>query len=62
MGRGQAQHARDKNKAGLPMTPKYEKIQPDGRDIEFSQELADLADIQAQERSKAADARVKGKK
>ncbi len=60
MGRGQKQHARDKNKASLPQTPKRE-IVSDGRDIEFSQELADRDDIVAQERAKQADARAKHK-
>lgn len=35
--------------------------QADGRDVEFSQELADHEDIEAQERSAQADARVKRK-
>ncbi len=39
-----------------------EAIVSDGRDIEFSQELADQDDLEAQERSRAADARAKGKK
>lgn len=34
----------------------------DGRDIEFSQELADQDDLEAQERSKDADRRAKSKK
>ncbi|WP_407648423.1 YfhD family protein [Gottfriedia endophytica] len=32
---------------------------PDGRDIEFSEELADQEDKMAQERSREADARAK---
>lgn len=32
---------------------------PDGRDIEFSEELADTNDKVAQQRSKAADERAK---
>ncbi|MBO9129111.1 YfhD family protein [Bacillus sp. 165] len=36
-------------------------IKTDGLDIEFSQELADQDDLEAQERSKAADARQKNK-
>ncbi|MCP8969170.1 YfhD family protein [Ectobacillus ponti] len=35
--------------------------QSDGRDIEFSQELADQDDLEAQARSKAADARQHAK-
>ena len=34
-------------------------VKPDGRDIEFSEELADTDDKVAQQRSKAADARAK---
>lgn len=53
--------SRDKNKQSLPQTPSYAKLPPDGRDIEFSQELADADDLKAQERAKAADARAKSK-
>ncbi|MGM7703332.1 YfhD family protein [Pseudalkalibacillus sp. Hm43] len=31
----------------------------DGRDVEFSQELADSEDLQAQERARAADRRAR---
>jgi hypothetical protein len=58
MGRAQGQKTRDKNKAGLPQTPSRE-IASDGRDIEFSQELADHDDLVAQERSREADRRAK---
>ncbi|WP_028400096.1 YfhD family protein [Ectobacillus panaciterrae] len=34
-------------------------VQSDGRDVEFSQELADQDDLEAQARSQAADARQK---
>ncbi|MGG6446149.1 YfhD family protein [Pseudobacillus badius] len=37
-------------------------FQSDGRDVEFSQELADRDDLVAQERSKAADQRAKARK
>ncbi|WP_338749140.1 YfhD family protein [Bacillus sp. FJAT-52991] len=37
-------------------------FQSDGRDVEFSQELADKDDLVAQERSKAADQRAKARK
>ncbi|MFS0645979.1 YfhD family protein [Siminovitchia sp. 179-K 8D1 HS] len=60
MGRAHNQKARDKNKQKLPQVPKYEKS--DGRDIEFSQELADHDDIEAQLRSKAADQRARQKR
>jgi hypothetical protein len=59
MGRGQKHRQRDNNEGSLPMTPKYAKMDSDGRDIEFSQELADANDLEAQARSKAADARAK---
>jgi YfhD-like protein len=36
-------------------------IKPDGLDIEFSQELADQDDLEAQARSKAADERAKAR-
>ena len=36
-------------------------VEPDGLDVEFSEELADQADMKAQERSAEADARVKRK-
>ncbi|MDC3412764.1 YfhD family protein [Aquibacillus sp. 3ASR75-11] len=56
MSRTRNQQTRSKNNG----TDKQE-ITPDGRDIEFSQELADHEDLEAQERAKAADRRVKGK-
>ena len=37
-------------------------IRPDGLDVEFSQELADQNDLEAQARSKAADERAKSRK
>ncbi|WP_042347916.1 YfhD family protein [Bacillus massiliigorillae] len=36
--------------------------QSDGRDVEFSQEVADHDDLVAQERSKAADQRAKARR
>ncbi|MEE6449322.1 YfhD family protein [Gottfriedia acidiceleris] len=36
-------------------------VKPDGLDVEYSAELADHDDIEAQERSAQADARVKKK-
>jgi hypothetical protein len=41
---------------------KNRKLKADGLDIEFSQELADQDDLEAQERSQAAKQRVKQKK
>ncbi|HLT55469.1 MAG TPA: YfhD family protein, partial [Bacillota bacterium] len=43
----------------LAQTPKTEVS--DGIDIEFSEELADIDDRKAQERSKAAERRVKAR-
>ncbi|HEY4553706.1 MAG TPA: YfhD family protein [Bacillaceae bacterium] len=59
MGRDDRRKARDKNKQKLPQVPRNMKT--DGRDIEFSRELADADDMEALARSKAADRRAKGK-
>ncbi|MFD1739680.1 YfhD family protein [Bacillus salitolerans] len=53
--------SRDKNKQSLPQTPSYAKLDSDGRDVEFSRELADQEDLEALARSNAADARAKGR-
>jgi hypothetical protein len=37
-------------------------IKPDGLDVEFSQELADQDDLEAQARANAADERAKSRK
>ncbi|EKN67148.1 YfhD-like protein [Schinkia azotoformans MEV2011] len=58
MTRGQS-HQGDNNASSMPQTPKYAKTSADGRDIEFSEELADAADLEAQARSEAADRRAK---
>ncbi len=57
MGRGhQHNHkARDKNSTTLPQTPK--NLKRDGVDEEFSRELADQADLEAQARANAANQR-----
>ncbi|MBL4953589.1 YfhD family protein [Neobacillus sp. OS1-32] len=60
MGRSRGQRTRDKNKATLPQVPK--NMKSDGIDVEFSQELADQADLEAQARSNAANQRVKNRK
>lgn len=60
MGRSRKQKARDKNKSKLPQVPK--NMKSDGVDVEFSQELADQDDLEAQARSKAAKKRAKRKK
>lgn len=60
MGRAQGHKTRDKNKASLPQVPK--NMKSDGRDVEFSRELADQDDLEALARSNAADARAKKRK
>jgi hypothetical protein len=60
MGRAQGHKTRDKNKASLPQVPK--NMKSDGRDVEFSRELADQDDLEALARSNAADARAKKQK
>ncbi|HYK74930.1 MAG TPA: YfhD family protein [Pseudoneobacillus sp.] len=44
------------NKSGLPQTPK--NLKTDGIDEEYSAELADQADLEAQARANAANQRV----
>ncbi|MFG6119614.1 YfhD family protein [Thalassobacillus sp. B23F22_16] len=60
MGRDDHRKANGKNDSSLPQTPKYEK-KAHALDIEFSEELADHEDREAQARSQAADARMKNK-
>jgi len=55
---GRDEHRNKKNQY-LAQTPKTEVS--DGIDIEFSEELADIDDRKAQERSKAAERRVKAR-
>lgn len=55
---GRDEHKRTKNNF-LSQTPKDQKS--DGRDIEFSEEMADREDKEAQARSRAADKRAKKK-
>ncbi|WP_064971720.1 YfhD family protein [Ornithinibacillus californiensis] len=57
MGRGDHNRATGKN--FLAQTPKNQLS--DGIDVEYSEELADHDDLEAQARSKAADKRVKQK-
>jgi len=59
MGRSRGQRSRDKNKASLPQVP--QNMKSDGIDEEFSADLADQADLEAQARANAANQRVKGK-
>jgi hypothetical protein len=60
VGRSHGHKTRDKNKASLPQVPK--NLKSDGIDVEYSQELADQADLEAQARSNAANQRVKTKR
>lgn len=60
MGRSRGQRSRDKNKASLPQVPK--NMKSDGNDVEFSQEMADQADLEAQARANAANQRVNHRK
>jgi hypothetical protein len=60
MGRSHGHKTRDKNKASLPQVPK--NLKSDGIDVEYSQELADQSDLEAQARSNAANQRVKAKR
>ncbi|WML51291.1 YfhD family protein [Neobacillus sp. PS3-12] len=60
MGRSHGHKTRDKNKASLPQVPK--NLKSDGIDVEYSQELADQSDLEAQARSNAANQRVKVKR
>ncbi|RFU68150.1 YfhD family protein [Peribacillus saganii] len=47
------------NKSSLPQTPK--NMKRDGLDVEYSRELADADDIEAQQRSFEADQRAKSR-
>lgn len=60
MGRSRGQRSRDKNKASLPQVPK--NMKSDGIDVEYSQELADHADLEAQARANAANQRTSKRK
>jgi hypothetical protein len=59
MGRSRGQRSRDKNAAKLPQVP--QNMKSDGLDVEFDRDLADHEDLEAMARSKAADARAKGR-
>ncbi|MGW8460379.1 YfhD family protein [Bacillus atrophaeus] len=61
MGRNHIHKNRDKNKQKLPQVPDAYKRQADGVYEEYSSELADSADREAQARMKAADNRAKNK-
>ncbi|NHM33317.1 YfhD family protein [Neobacillus terrae] len=46
-----------RSKSKLPQVPK--DMKSDGRDVEFSRELADQEDLEAQARANAANQRVR---
>jgi hypothetical protein len=50
---------RDKNKQKLPQVPR--NLKHDGIDVEYSAELADHEDIEAQQRADAADRRARNR-
>jgi len=56
MGRAQGQKH---NKGSLPQVPK--NLKTDGKDVEYSEEFADHADLEAQARANAANQRVKNR-
>ncbi len=60
MGRANSNKKRDRNKGSLPQVPK--NMKSDGIDEEFSTELADQEDLEAQARANAANQRVRAKK
>ncbi len=60
MGRSQGHKTRDRNKASLPQVPK--NLKRDGYDVEYSSELADQEDLEAQARANAANQRVRARK
>jgi hypothetical protein len=57
MGRSHGHKTRDKNKATLPQVPG--NMKSDGVDEEYSAELADQEDREAQARANAANQRVR---
>jgi hypothetical protein len=60
MGRSQGHKTRDRNKASLPQVPK--NLKSDGKDVEYSSEFSDGADLEALARANAANQRVKSRK
>lgn len=56
---GRDEHRKGKGKNMLAQTPREQLS--DGIDVEFSEQLADAADKEAQLRSQAADKRMKRK-
>jgi YfhD-like protein len=60
LGRSRGHKKHDKNQNSLPQTPTA--LKSDGVDEEFSRELADQADMEAQARANAANQRARVKK
>lgn len=58
MGRTHHHKKRDKNKNSLPQVPEALKNETDGTYEEYSREIADQADMEAQARANAANQRV----
>ncbi|SDI37677.1 YfhD-like protein [Alteribacillus persepolensis] len=58
MTRGQTRNNKHKKKSKLSQTPKKDIVKSDGLDVEYSKELADTDDLEAQERAEAADERA----
>ncbi|SFP45714.1 YfhD family protein [Salibacterium halotolerans] len=58
MTRGQSRNNQHKPKDKLSQTPEKD-IQQDGMDMEFSKDISDLEDKEAQSRSRAADKRAR---
>jgi hypothetical protein len=52
---------RDKNSVTLPNTPKSMKNLKNADEVEFSQELADSEDLEAQSRMQVANERAKSR-
>jgi len=62
MGRAHHHKKRDKNKNDLPQVPEALKYETDGVYEEYSEELADQADREAQARAYAANGRQSRKR
>ncbi|PWA09741.1 YfhD family protein [Pueribacillus theae] len=58
---GRDEHRKPKGKKALSQTPKSQIVDNDNIDVEFSEELADAEDKEAQARAHAADKRAKNK-
>nr|WP_169728512.1 YfhD family protein [Salibacterium aidingense] len=58
--RNQVRNNRHKKKSKLSQTPERD-IEKEGLDVEYAEEFADTEDIEASERSRAADRRAHNK-